>query len=320
MNRIKIIYNDFCFYGIWGAISSILNRLGIISTEKLYEIRVKTHYCKLAPSEYQLQLKKWLKVINQDMDIENPSTYNEKIQWLKTNDYSELKSKLSDKYVVREWVKDRIGSEYLIPLVGVWNSVEEIEFKSLPDAFCIKANHGSNMNLIVKDKNAIDFELTKKKIKWWNKVNFGWEGFELQYVNIPMKYIAEEYIEQMDGNLFEYKIHCFNGYPKIIQVIGYRDNESHTASEAFYDTNWFRNDNMYHTYQQAKNGFDKPDNLCELLTIASKLSEGFKYVRVDLYDLDGSIKFGEMTFTPANGLGNWQDEKIAKMVGEWIVI
>ena len=252
------------------------------------------------------------------LNLEAPENYNQKIQWLKIFDNQKIKCPLSDKYLVREWVSSKIGREYLVPLLGVWDNPDEINFADLPDSFCLKANHGSGMNLAVRDKSKLDIPQAIKKMHRWLMQTYGLHGYEPQYFNIPRKIIAEEFIEQSDGDLVDYKIHCFDGKPGIIQVIGSRDLVKHTAYEAFFSSEWERNDLMYHTYAQYEITPEKPDFLDDLLKIAGILSEGFKYVRVDLYYVQGHIKFGEMTFTPACGFSKWLSQENNKVVGDMI--
>ena len=259
------------------------------------------------PKEYPRLLKDWNKLHGQgDLDIDNPNSFNEKIQWIKLHDITPLMTKLADKYLVREWIIEKIGEQYLVPLLGVWDRFDEINFEELPDRFVLKCNHGSGMNLVVKDKKTFDRAEAKTKFDCWMATNFAFmKGFELQYKDIPRKIIAEEYIEQMDKDMLDFKIHCFRGEPKIIQVIGSRDQARHTAKEGFFDLSWNPVDLMYHTYDSYETLPEKPDNLDEMLRIARELSEEFRYVRVDIYDISGKILFGEMTFTPASGYGKW---------------
>ena len=252
-------------------------------------------------------------------NIKSPQTFNEKIQWIKIYDSTEIKSRLTDKYFVREWVKEKIGESYLIPLLGVWNNFKEINFADLPQSFVLKANHGSGMNIIVKDKSRMDLGGVENRFSLWMSQNFAYIGLELQYLNIERKIIAEEFIENRSGNLYDYKIFCFNGIPQFIQIIGDREHQKHTAKEAFYDTKWEKQDFTSDIYPQYEEPINRPKKLPEMLSIASKLSQGFAHVRVDLYELDnGDIKFGEMTFTPASGFVQWKpystDKKLGKLL------
>ena len=259
-------------------------------------------------------------ITGDSLNLSAPEDYNQKIQWLKIYDNSEIKTPLSDKYAVREWITRKIGSEYLVPLLGVWDNPESVDFASLPSRFCLKANHGSGMNLVILEKSSFDIPSAVKEMRKWLAAPYGIACYEPQYFRIPRKIIAEEYIEQADGDLVDYKIHCFDGRPRIIQVIGSRDLKAHTALEAFYSPDWVRNDLMYHTYEQYPHELERPEFLDDMLKIAGILSDGFRYVRVDLYHVNGSIKFGEMTFTPACGLSRWPSRESAKTVGDMIRI
>lgn len=241
------------------------------------------------------------------LDLHNPQTFNEKIQCMKLYDSTSMKTRLADKLLVRDWVSEMIGSEYLIPLLGFWDEFDKVDFGTLPDSFVLKCNHGSRWNIIVKNKSKMDMVSVKEKIDKWMGLNFAFIcGFELQYKDIVPRIIAEEYIEELDGDLLDYKIHVFGGKPEIIQVIGKRDNDAHKAKEAFLDTEWnLQSGIRYHTYDSFDYLPDKPDNLGEMVDIAGKLGHDFKYVRVDLYNISGKIYFGEMTFTPSSGFGKW---------------
>ena len=182
-------------------------------------------------------LKQWYKKrTGKNLNLENPKTFNEKIQWLKLYDNSPLKTKLADKYLVREWIEEQIGSEYLIPLLGVWNNFDEIDFDKLPEKFVLKANHGSHWNIIVKDKSKLDKSKAKKKFDKWMARDYAFKaGLELQYRGIKPKIIAEKFIEDTNGELNDYKIMCFNGEPKFVWVDCGRYS-NHTKN--IYDLDW----------------------------------------------------------------------------------
>lgn len=196
------------------------------------------YYASLDSSKYPTELARWYEsVIGTPLDLENPQTFNEKIQWLKMYDSTSLKTRLTDKYLVREWVAEKIGERYLIPLLGVWGTFNEIDFDTLPNQFVLKANHGSGWNVIVKDKFTLNKVDAKAKFDEWIKLNYAYiAGLELHYKDIVPKIIAEKYIENDEGGVYDYKIHCFNGKPMYIHYIG--DRAYHTAKEAFFDTEW----------------------------------------------------------------------------------
>lgn len=246
---------------------------------------------------------------------DNPKTFNEKIQWLKVHDVSTLKTRLADKYLVREWIKEQIGEDYLIPMVGgPWKSAEEIDFDKLPDRFVLKANHGSGTNMIVKDKSKLDLKKVRKTSNSWLNMVYGWRGMEAHYIQIPRVLIAEKFMEDesVEG-LNDYKIHCFNGKPKMIQVICSRDFKNHTAREAFFDLDWNRINLVSHTYADYDGELPPPPCLKEMIDVARKLSKDFIYVRVDLYEISGKVLFGELTFAPMGGFWKTGDGSNAEV-------
>ncbi len=259
-------------------------------------------------------------IIGEKLDLQNPHTINEKIQWIKLYDATLLKTRLTDKYLVREWVKEKVGEQYLVPLLGVWDTFSDINISELPDAFALKTNHGCGWNVLIKDKKKADWIKIRDKFDCWMNMDYAFvTGFEMQYSNIPPKIIAEKYIEDENGNLYDYKIHCFHGNPEYIHVIGDRDFETHSAKEAFYNTKWELQPFVSGVYHQDKKEKEKPVKLNEMLRIAKSLSQDFLYVRVDLYQLsNGEIKFGEMTFTPGSGFYHWVPPEMDKILGERI--
>lgn len=306
MGHIKKIVYDYKKFGIKGVIYHILIHLHILDSNKLNEIRA-LYFEKQDRSDYEKELKEWYEMMGGTDNLDNPQTFNGKIQWLKIHDASPLKTKLADKFLVRDWIKEKIGEEYLVELLGVYDSYDQIDFNILPSQFVIKANHGSGMIIIVKDKSKLDMKYVQKETTRWMNTTYGYEGMEIHYLDIPKKILIEKYIEEMDGNLFDYKIHCFNGEPKYIHLIGNRDLSHHTAKEVFYDLEWHRMP-FHYAFPMYKYEIEKPQNLDQMISIANILCKDFKYVRVDLYSINNKIKFGEMTFTPADGMCNWQPD------------
>ena len=229
-----------------------------------------------------------------------PVSYTEKIQFAKIFNSTPEKGLLSDKYLVRKWVEQKIGSDYLIPLLGVWDNFEDIDFDSLPNQFVLKTNHGSGTNIIVTDKNKIDKKEMKKKIKFWLKEDFAFagKGYELHYSYIKPKILAEAYVVDSLGELNDYKFLCFNNKPCFVWVdVGRRTDHRRNV----YDTDWNLQPFRQWTYKNTDYPLDKPKNFELMLSIAEKLCVGFDHVRVDLYNVDGKVYFGEMTFTNGQG-------------------
>ena len=293
-------------------IKSFIQKIFSMKKENIYKvitifgIKIKinrTKYLKYIPEcMYQEYLKDWFYFTTGKMlNLENPQTFNEKIQWLKLYDSTPLKTKLADKYLVRDWVKEKIGEDYLIPLLGVWKNFDDIDFDKLPEKFVLKANHGSSWNIIVTDKNKFDKKLAKRKIKKWLNTNYALlGGLELHYKNIKPLIIAEEYIEADDGDLKDYKFLCFNGEVKYVWVDKDRY-KNHKRN--LYDINW----NLVPEKISEKHVYDnfspcaKPYNFEKMLKFANIMSKGFPFVRVDFYENDNKLYFGEMTFTSASG-------------------
>jgi len=267
-------------------------------------------------SSYPQILKQWYKDrTGKILNLANPETYNEKIQWLKLYDKDPRKTLLSDKYLVRDWIKEKIGEDYLIPLLGVYRKASEIDFDALPDAFVLKANHGSGMNVIIKDKKAADLNAIRNQMDAWLRTNFAFQqGFEMQYNDIPRRIIAEEYITGKDGDLPDYKFWCFDGKCEYIEFIKGRGKQTEMA---IYDRQWKKLPFTTGAYPALQEKIDKPKKLQEMVEISEKLSRDFKHVRVDLYLLnDQEIRFGEMTFSSSSGTASWSPEWMDFEVGK----
>ncbi len=277
----------------------------IKSTIKFFK---SNYYWTTSDSQKEKILKKWYyKTCGRTIDLENPRTFNEKIQWLKLYDSTELKTILADKYLAREYVADKIGKEHLIPMLGVWDKFEDIDFNKLPDKFVLKANHGSGWNSIIKDKNSMDFSAEKKKFDKWMKLNFTTEyGYELHYMNIPPKIVAEEYMADLDGTIYDYRFFCFNGEPKYVWVDCGSGTQEHTRT--IFDASWNKQDYLIN-YPAIEPTPEKPDTFEEMKEYAKVLSKEFAFVRVDFYSLNGKVYFGELTFTPQSGSGKFDDEQ-----------
>lgn len=255
--------------------------------------------------------------------IDKPKTFTEKIQWLKVHGDIAKMTVLADKVKARNVVGEIIGDSHIIPLVGgPYKSIKEIEFSKLPDKYVLKANHGSGMNIVVANGSPDEAYIQRRARVWLNTL-YGWKGCENQYFGIEPLLYAEQYIEGLDGNLFDYKVHCFDGHPKFIQVIGNRDLKKHAGRQKNYDFNWSDLGWVFEDYPAYETELKKPECLSEMYDIASKLSAGFPYVRVDMYEIDGMVYFGEMTFTPASGIypykGTW-NKNINYLLGEWIPV
>lgn len=256
---------------------------------------------KVKEEDYPLYLKKWYKKFTgEELDLDNPKNYTQKIQWLKLNETTQEKANLSDKYKVREWIKEKIGEEYLIPLIGgPYYSAEEINFDSLPKKFVIKTNHGSGWNIIVKDKSKLKIKQTKHILNEWLKLDFSKKsGLELQYSLIKPCLIIEKYMENIDGDLQDYKFLCFNGkaYYCWVDVGRFKEHKRNV-----YDMNWNLQEWNQEKYGNTEEPLNRPKNFKKMVELCNILAKGFKHVRVDFYNINGQIYFGEMTFTNGSG-------------------
>ena len=258
------------------------------------------------------------KVVDYKPDLDHPQTWNEKIQWLKLHYHNPLLTKCAFKYAVREYVKEKIGGQYLIPLLGVWDKPEDIDFDALPDAFALKVNWGSGQNIIVKDKNKFDRRRALAKLRKWMRPagNHYYYGLEWAYKDIKPLAIAEKYIEQFNGQVFDYKFFCFDGKPYCIYVAQY--DEKHNCKISFLDLNWNLMPVSYGKHQKVDGELKQPEKWQEMIDIARKLSAGFPFVRVDLYFVGGIVYFGELTFYPTSGYNPFHPFEANVQIGRMI--
>lgn len=250
-------------------------------------------------------------------NLKQPQTFNEKLQWLKLHDRNPLYTQLVDKYKVRQYIADKIGEEYLIPLVGgPWDSFDDINFDTLPEQFVLKCNHDSGGVLICQDKKLLDLRAAKKKLNDRLKHNYYSLDREWPYKNVEKKMIAEKLmIDESGYELKDYKVFCFNGEPKVIQV-DFDRFKAHKRN--LYSGTWEFLDLQYKYPPDRNAGIQKPQSLELMLKLARKLSEGIPFVRVDFYSIEKKLYFGELSFYPESGTGRFEPEKWDDIFGEWI--
>lgn len=251
-------------------------------------------------------------------DLYNPRTFNEKLNWLKLNDRKDFYTTLADKYAVRTYIKEKIGEGYLIPLLGTWDNVEDINIDILPEQFVLKCNHDSESVVVCKNKSEFDWNLAKRKLKKALMKNYYYEGREWVYKNIPRKIIAEKYmVDSVSEELSDYKFFCFDGVPKAMYVA--TDRGKKDVKFDFFDMEFNHLEIKQH-YSNTDKSLKKPYNWDKMVEIASKLSQGFPHVRVDLYEADGKLYFGELTFYHLGGLIPFDDEAWDLSFGEWLTL
>ena len=251
------------------------------------------------------------------MDWKNPKSFNEKLQWLKVNEHYPERSNLVDKYEVRAYVERKIGEKYLIPLLGVWNSFEEINFDELPHKFVLKCTHDSGGVMICQNIEQFDTKNAKVFLKEHLKRNFYKSGREFPYKTIKPRIIAEQYLEQKDGHaLRDYKLLCFNGKVKCSFVCSNRNTDIGLCVN-FYDKEWNPMPFERH-YPKSLVEIEKPRNYELMVQLAEKLAADFRFVRVDFYEIENQVYFGELTFYPGSGLEEFTPREYDYLLGSWI--
>ena len=239
-------------------------------------------------------------LVGDSLNLDNPTTFNEKLQWIKLHDRKEIYTKMADKYEAKKYVADIIGKKYIIPTLGVWDKFEDIDFSLLPNSFVLKCTHDSGGLVIVRDKSHFDKSAAKKKINKCLRKNYFWQGREWPYKDIRPRIIAEKYMtDGEDDELKDYKILNFNGQPKLIWVDMGRY-KHHVRN--LYDLEWNLMDvSINYPVNKAIN-IEKPERLNEMLEISRILSKDSVFLRTDFYVINEKIYFGELTFTPASGV------------------
>ncbi len=239
-----------------------------------------------------------------DVNIDNPKTIQEKISWLKTYDIMPLKTKCTDKIKLHEYCKEKLGKDICVPIYYEYNSANDIVFDLLPSEFVLKCNHGSGMTIVVKDKNRTnknEFEYYRKTLEEWKNYDFSEKAAEYHYKDIVPKIFAEKLLGE---NIIDYKICCFNGEPKFLQICFDRNMHQHTVKYNYYDNDlnplYISELSTPADYTVDINSI-KPKKFELMKEYAKKLSQDFKFVRVDFYEINGTVYLGELTFTPAGG-------------------
>lgn len=256
--------------------------------------------------------------IGKTLNLKNPITFNEKLQWLKLNDRNPQHTINVDKFLVREYVKSKIGEEYLIPILDIYNNTDEIDFDSLPNQFVLKCNHNSGTGMcICNNKSILDIKKIKKELNKGLKENYYKYSKEWPYKDVPKKIICEKYMS--DGKskeLIDYKFLSFNGKVKIIFTVSNR-NLGNNMKVDFFDVEWNHLPFTRH-YPSSNRNIKPPINLNKMIELATILSENETFVRVDFYDINGDIFFGELTYFPGSGFEEFSPEIWDKNIGDMI--
>lgn len=263
--------------------------------------------------------KRWETTFPEKLNLNDPKTFNEKLQWLKLYNRIPLYSTLVDKYKVKKYITEKIGKEYVIQTLGVWEKFDEIDFDSLPNQFVLKCTHDSGGLVICKDKQAFDKKNAKQKINRSLKKNYYYHGREWPYKNVKARIIAEQYMEDTETKeLRDYKFFCFNGKVKCFKIDF--DRATHHRAN-YYDEN-----GSLLPFGEAvcppdhSRNIKLPKELNKMIELAERLATDIPFVRVDFYDANGHIYFGEMTFYPASGFGKFIPEEWDYKLGEWLTL
>lgn len=279
-----------------------------------YKILHSSYGKKMDDEEY---VKRMFKLnMGYELDLENPKTFNEKLQWLKLYNHKEEYPIMVDKYLSKEYVAKRIGDKYIAKLLGIWNSVDEIDWESLPSQFVLKTTHDCGGVVVCKDRNTLNIDKSKAFLNKHMKRQYFYHCREWPYKNVIPRIIAEEFLQDGDREVLPvYKIMCFGGEPKIIQTIQNDKKENETID--YFDVNWNLLD-LRQNYPNSNNPLPKPKKLDEMLSVAKELSCGTSFIRVDLYTASDEIYFSEFTFFSDAGFASFDPWEWDEKLGEWI--
>lgn len=256
------------------------------------------------------------------LDLNCPQTFCEKLQWLKLNNKKKEFTKMVDKVDAKYFVASIIGEQYIIPTLGVWENFDDIDFSQLPNGYILKCTHDSSKGVVVNDRNQIDIPSLKRRMEFYKRQSYFKTNREYPYKDVPHRIIAEQFlINGADSELKDYKFFCFNGKAEYCQLIADR-----TVDETidFFDRDWIHQDfiGLNPKVRHASVLASKPDNYDEMLEVADKLAQAIvqPFVRIDLYNVNGKIYFGEITFFPNSGTGKFRPVEWDKRFGEMITL
>lgn len=262
-----------------------------------------------------LKYKYYTKTGNR-LNVLEPQTFNEKLQWLKLYDRKEKYTEMVDKYAVKEYVANIIGEEYIIPTLGIYNNFDEIDLEKLPNKFVIKCTHDSGGLIVCKNKKELDIKRARKKINKSLKTNYYYCGREWPYKNVKPRIIVEKYMEdKKTKELRDYKFFCFNGIPKLMFIA--TDRGKKETKFNYYDLKFNKLEIKQH-YPNDDRVIFKPQNFDKMIELSKKLSKGIPHVRVDWYEINGKMYFGELTFYHFSGFEPFKPEEWDYRLGEWL--
>lgn len=253
------------------------------------------------------------------LNLNNPQTFNEKIQWLKLYDRRPIYTLATDKYKVRDYLTKMVGAKYLVPLLGVWNNFNEIDFSQLPNQFVLKCNHDSGSYIICEDKANFNVAAAKSKLTKALLRNYYYAGREWAYKNIEPKIMAESYLSEPKGELIDYKFMCFGGEVKCVFVCQNRRSRA-GLNINIYDANWRQLPFGRKAHPASLASLNQPHNFKLMLEISRKISADFPFLRVDFYEIEEKIYISELTLYPSAGLEGFEPHNYDRILGDWLVL
>lgn len=275
-------------------------------------------FTMLIPDEKYLKVR-YRTEMGRELNLDNPTTYTEKLQWLKAYDHRTEYTTMVDKYAVKQYVAERIGAEHVIPLLGVWDRPEDIAFDKLPQRFVLKATHDSGGLVVCKDKSKLDIHAVREMFRPLLKRNYYNGTREWPYKNVKPRIIAEAYMEDSrQGELRDYKFFTFGGEPKVLYIAQGRGRGEPTVAD-FFDME-FNHLPFTIDHDMAPVPPEKPACFEEMKRLAAVLSEGTPQLRVDFYEVDGKVYFGEMTFFHCSGMAPFHPESWDRTFGDWVIL
>ena len=281
--------------------------------------RIQAGMRKGMSDEEYLKLR-YKQAFGHELNLSNPQTFNEKIQWLKLYDYKPIYTTMVDKYLAKQFISDRVGSEYVIPTLGRWDRFEDINFDQLPNRFVLKCNHDCGSVFICKEKKEFDYAGVRRKINAALKENYYWGTRERPYKDVKRCIMAEKYMEDSTTHeLRDYKFFCFNGVVKALFIASDRQKDGEDTKFDFFDAD-FNHLDFSNGHPNADPLPEKPKSFETMKKLAAILSDGIPLLRVDFYEVDGSPYVGELTFSHWNGMVPFKPEEWDYKFGEWIAL
>ncbi len=268
-------------------------------------------------SDEQYLKARWRAIFHEELNLEHPQTYTEKLQWLKIHDRKPIYTTMVDKLAARDFVKERIGEEYLIPILASWDRFEDIDLDQLPEQFVLKCTHDSGSYYICRDKSKFNRKIAKKKLKTSLNMNYFPRGREWPYKNAVPRIIAEPYLEDTQcKELRDYKFFTFGGVPKVLYITQGRGGDQKTTAD-FFDME-FRHLDITIDHEMSEVLPQCPKNFVLMQDLAARLSQGTPQLRVDFYEVNGKVLFGELTFFHCSGFATFNPPAWNKTFGDWI--